>query len=250
MISPNDSKFIFGFLTTIDEPLLALTLEAALANGCANIVVICDAKLPSDKDLALWRERTGDAFKGRESSEALYKLGAAMLPFYFVDSHNSSQTSALINSLGIHCLFNAGTPRKLSNTIINSVEYGVVNVHPGILPKYRGCSCVEWAIYNDDKVGNTAHFMDEEYDTGAIIMSEAYEFPKHASYQMIRTTVYQEGCQFAGRVLASIQTQKIRPADGILQTAASGNYWSPISDKEMAVVVQKLDASEYRYQVL
>lgn len=245
-----DTDFKVGFLTRIDEPLLALTLEAAFANGITNSVVICDSKLMSEKDLKIWRERTGNAFKEFESSDALYKFGSAMLPFYFVDSHNSSQTLDLISALGLHCLFNAGTPRKLTHTIINSVEHGVVNVHPGILPNYRGCSCVEWAILNDDKVGNTAHFMDEDYDTGSIITSEGYDFPKNARYQTIRTTIYREGCHLAGRVLASIKKHKIRPIDGQLQTAASGTYWPPISVDEMATVLQKLDASEYRYQIL
>lgn len=252
-INLNDKphNFTFGFLSTIHAPLLPFTLEAALANGCNDIVVICDSRLPSEKDKKIWQERTGGAFEIVDNrGPSIYNLGNSMIPFYFVDSHNSAQTIDIIKSLGIDCLFNAGTPRKLSNRIIRSVEYGVVNVHPGLLPEYRGCTCVEWAIYNDDKIGNTAHFMDESYDMGPIINSEWYEFPKDADYQAVRVKVYQEGCRMAGRVLGEIKTKRIRPADGLQQNPAQGKYWGPISDDDLAVAISKLQDSKYRYQVL
>jgi methionyl-tRNA formyltransferase len=168
--------------------------------------VICDSKISSEKDIRIWKERTGGVFEKTSSKNInLYNLGESVIPFFFVDSHNSLQTIDIIKSMDIDCLFNAGTPRRLSNNIINSVEHGVVNVHPGILPEYRGCTCVEWAIYNDEKIGNTAHFMDEGYDTGPIITSEWYEFSKNDDYQAIRVKVYQEGLLLAGRVLSEIK---------------------------------------------
>jgi folate-dependent phosphoribosylglycinamide formyltransferase PurN len=247
----NSRNVTFGFLSTIDAPLLPWTLAAALANDCQNIVIICDSKLSSEKDKRLWQERTGGAFDGAANGgPTIYNLGAAEIPFYFVNNHNSEQTIAIINSLGIDCLFNAGTPRKLSKRIIDSAVHGVVNVHPGLLPEYRGCSCVEWAIFNDDKIGNTAHYMDEGYDTGPLITTECYEFPKNADYQSIRVKVYREGCALAGRVLRAIKTNRTRPSDGISQHPEQGKHWSPISDEQMAVVLRKIHDSKYRYQVL
>jgi methionyl-tRNA formyltransferase len=242
-------KFTFGFLSTVHAPLLPLTIQAALANGCTDIVIICDSKLPSEKDNQLWKERTGGKLdKSADGNPDIYSFGNAKIPFYFVDSHNSEQTLALIHSLEIDCLFNAGTPRKISNKIIESVEYGVVNVHPGVLPKYRGCTCVEWAIYNDDKVGNTAHFMSDGYDTGPIIEYETYEFPVNSDYQSVRVKVYQEGCQFSGKILKNIKAKRMRPADGLEQNPKHGKTWSPIPADKMAEVLYKLQNSKYLYQ--
>ena len=66
---------------------------------------------------------------------------------------------------------------------------GVVNIHPGLLPKYRGCSCTEWAILNDEKIGNTAHYMDSEYDSRPIIIKESYDFKKEDNYENVRTKI-------------------------------------------------------------
>jgi methionyl-tRNA formyltransferase len=134
----------FGFLTTIDSPLLSHYLAAALENNVKNIHVIFDAKLISKKDQRLWRERTGGFFDATKlKSPTLYGFGELQPSFYFVDSHNSEVAQSLIGSLKINCLFNAGTPRRLSAAILNSVKHGVLNVHPGLLPAYRGCSAVE-----------------------------------------------------------------------------------------------------------
>ena len=241
----------FGFLTTIDSPLLPHYLAAAQASHVTNIHVLCDAKLISEKDRRIWVERTGGIFDAKNATNpTLHDLGNLQIPFYFVDSHNSEMSLALINRLNINCLFNAGTPRKLSASLLASVKHGIVNVHPGLLPAYRGCSAVEWAISNNDKIANTAHFMSEGYDTGPIIATESYEFPKDADYQAIRNKVYQAGCSLAGRVLSVIQNTKMTPDDATAQDEVSAHYWDPIPDEQMAKVLEKISARAYKYQRL
>lgn len=125
----------FGFLTTIDAPLLPYYLATAQTKNVKNIHVLCDAKLTSEKDQRIWRERTGGFFDaGLGANPTLYSMGNLQIPFYHVDSHNSDLTLSLIKNLKINCLFNAGTPRRLSGALLRSVRHGVINVHPGLLP--------------------------------------------------------------------------------------------------------------------
>lgn len=239
-----------GFLSTIDFPLLPLFLSEAVKAGVQNIHVICDSKTRSDKDQRIWRERTVGAFDiPGDDNPTLYALSRARIPFYFVENHNGDDALALYQRLNIGCLINVGTPRKLSAELLKAIPHGVVNIHPGLLPGYRGCSAVEWALYNDDRVGNTAHFMSEGYDTGPVIVSEAYDFPKNADYPSIRIRVYREGCRMAGQVLASIQRSGMTPADATIQDEALARYWNPIPDEKMAEVVDRVRAGAYRYQV-
>jgi len=55
--------------------------------------------------------------------------------------------------------------------ILSAAGHGVINCHSGILPKYRGMDVVEWAVLEGgrDKIGCTAHFMDQGLDTGDIL---------------------------------------------------------------------------------
>jgi methionyl-tRNA formyltransferase len=60
-------------------------------------------------------------------------------------------------------------------SLIALAPKGVINLHPSLLPKYRGRAPVNWAILNGEKeLGISAHFVDEGMDTGPII--EQYRF--------------------------------------------------------------------------
>jgi methionyl-tRNA formyltransferase len=234
----------FGLLSTIDEPLLPYMISSALSNGVNNIIVICDKKVASDKDRKIWLERTGGSLeRDNDGHVTIYNIADGLVPFYFVESHNNEQTLNIINHYDIKCLLNAGTPRRLSAKIIGSVPNGIVNIHPGLLPNYRGCSCVEWAIYNNDSIWNTAQFMDMDYDTGPIITTQRCEFPIEASYQDIRVRVYRNACILAGHVLALIQNTNMKPADGLPQK--EGTYYDPIPDDKFNSVLQKIKSGRY-----
>ncbi len=204
----------------------------------------------SSKDQKIWQERTLGAFQDTaQAKKKRISLLGIEIPFYFVESHNDSTTISLIRDLGINCLLNAGTPRKLKSSILLSVKYGVVNIHPGILPAYRGASAVEWAIFNDEEVGNTAHFMTENYDEGPIIRFETYKFSKDTSYEDIRIKVYSGGCELAAKVLEMIVEKELLPSQGLAQDTSKAKFWKPISSEKLKVVREKLNNNKYRYQI-
>ncbi len=63
--------------------------------------------------------------------------------------------------------------RKLSKEIFDSSRLGAINMHSGILPFYRGADSEFWALSNGEKekIGVTIHFIDEDLDTGDIILT-------------------------------------------------------------------------------
>src|SRR5262245_31631617 len=100
--SKDPGQISFGFLSTIDCPLLPSFLKAALAHDVKNIFVICDAKVMTEKGRRLWDERTGRAFeKADEGVPTVYSLGKGRIPFFFVKNHNNDDSLNLISELGI-----------------------------------------------------------------------------------------------------------------------------------------------------
>jgi len=240
-----------GVLSTIDNPLLGYFLEEAYQNNLSDMCVILDSKLTSQKDIDIWNRRTiGSKINNNANIPKIYDLKSSEIPFYLVDSHNSRKAEALYRSLEIKCLFNAGTPRKISQKVLDSMTFGVLNVHPGILPIYRGCSCVEWAILNDDEIGNTAHLMDAGYDTGPIIDIEKISFPKDSKYVDIRSEVYIRGYKLAVKVLENMKLRGLRKSDMKNQTLQEGKYWEPIPIELEKKAINKANNSNYRYQLL
>jgi len=57
----------------------------------------------------------------------------------------------------------------LSAQIIKTARYGVINVHPGLLPWARNCGVVGRSLEMGIPIGVTAHYVDEGVDTGRII---------------------------------------------------------------------------------
>lgn len=230
-----------GVLTTLSAPLLPLLLKSLQDEGVDDVCVIADQKLLSAKDQRIWSERTNGAFDSLGIS--LYDFGAGKLPFYLVQNHNGPDCMQLLEQIRPRLLINGGTPRKLGKQILEATPQGVLNVHPGLLPKYRGASCVEWAIYNDDEVGNTAHFMTEEYDAGPIIATEACSFSPNDDYVSMRVQVYRRAIAMMARTVRQLVDTGVTPAQG--QQQGEGMLFSPIGDEEMKTVLDKIASATY-----
>ena len=72
------------------------------------------------------------------------------------------------NNIDLICL--AGFMKILSKTFIKNFGGKILNIHPSLLPKYKGLSTHEKAIKNKDKYsGCTVHFVNSKLDSGRII---------------------------------------------------------------------------------
>ena len=64
--------------------------------------------------------------------------------------------------------------------ILEISKYGAINVHPSLLPKYRGSAPIQWAILNgDEKTGVTTMYLNEEMDAGDIILQTEVKIEKN-----------------------------------------------------------------------
>jgi len=235
-------QFQVGVLSTLTAPLLPRLLQALFESRIRGVCVLLDSKQQSEKDRRIWQERTEGAFAGGPS---LHDFTSHGLAIYAVRSHNDEECIDLIKRLDLSLLINGGTPRKLNSGMLKSVPQGVINVHPGVLPKYRGASCVEWAIYNDERVGNTAHFMADGYDEGPIIQIESYDFSHVDTYRSIRVKTYRESIRLMAETVKKVLHQRLTPDDGQIQGA--GELFPPIPDEKMEQVLIKVAAKSYRY---
>jgi phosphoribosylglycinamide formyltransferase-1 len=72
------------------------------------------------------------------------------------------------NNINLICL--AGFMKILSKSFVNNFKGKILNIHPSLLPKYKGLNTHEKAIKNKDKYsGCTVHFVNSRLDAGKII---------------------------------------------------------------------------------
>lgn len=61
----------------------------------------------------------------------------------------------------------------MKQDVIDIVNGKIFNLHPALLPKYRGCSSLTWAMINgEDECGFSYHYIDAGCDTGNIILQK------------------------------------------------------------------------------
>ncbi len=69
----------------------------------------------------------------------------------------------------------AGYMRLLSPFIVHAYPSRILNIHPSLLPKYKGLHAIEQAIAHHEKeYGITIHYVDEGMDTGEIIAQRKF----------------------------------------------------------------------------
>jgi hypothetical protein len=198
---------MIGILSTLDNPMLPGYLASLESFGVSDYSVICDSRSLSVNQQKLFKDRLGGWSPGGHFGFNLAK-DAWNTPFFFVDNHNSADAVALVARLNCKFLLNAGTPRKLNASVLGSTRYGVLNVHPGALPNYRGKNCPEWAVYYNDSVVLTAHIMDIDYDEGDVLGVEAVDWRSLPSYVEFRKQVYLNSFRLASSVALALSSNK------------------------------------------
>ena len=74
----------------------------------------------------------------------------------------------------------AGFMKVLSKNFINSFDGKILNIHPSLLPKYKGLNTHERVLKNKEKYsGCTVHFVSPELDSGKIIIQKKVKISKN-----------------------------------------------------------------------
>ena len=78
----------------------------------------------------------------------------------------------VLPSNGLICL--AGYMKIISTEFVNEYKFRIMNIHPALLPSFRGLHAQKQALDYGVKVsGCTVHFVNDEVDTGPIILQQA-----------------------------------------------------------------------------
>ena len=82
------------------------------------------------------------------------------------------------NKIELICL--AGFMKILSKNLIKNFNGKIINIHPSLLPKYKGLNTHQRAIDNSDKyTGCTVHYVSSKLDSGKIILQKKIKILKN-----------------------------------------------------------------------
>ena len=113
----------------------------------------------------------------KKDAYGLVRAEKAKIDHYFIDNKNFSSREefeqAIINILNKYepdLVVLAGFMRILSELFVNKYQNKLINIHPSLLPKYKGLDTHRKVLENqDDYHGVTVHFVDNTLDGGPIL---------------------------------------------------------------------------------
>ena len=112
---------------------------------------------------------------------------------FIKDSNRKSFEDRLLkllkkNNVDLICL--AGFMKILSGSFIRKFNKPILNIHPSLLPKYKGLNTHNKAIQNKDKYsGATVHIVNEKLDSGKIIIQKKVKILKTETIKSLQKKV-------------------------------------------------------------
>ncbi|MCY4266046.1 MAG: formyl transferase [Gammaproteobacteria bacterium] len=113
----------------------------------------------------------------------------------------------------------------LKDAAISIPQHGVLNLHSGRLPDYKGVMATFWALLNEEQfIGTTLHTIDDRcIDTGRIVAETTFAVQKEHSYLWHVLALYREGCQIISRAVQTIASGSMPKAT---RQSDAGRYFS------------------------
>ena len=104
--------------------------------------------------------------------------------------------------------------RMLPQVVWGMPRLGTFNLHAALLPQYRGAAPINWAIINGDKeTGITTFFLDENIDTGRIILQERIPIGEEDCLEDIHDRMMMQGAALVQKTVDLIAEGKDEAID-------------------------------------
>ena len=153
------------------------------------------------------------------------------------DELDEPQLIETIKNLDIDAAVVCSFNYKIPKVLLESTHDGFINVHPSMLPKYRGGNPYSRVIMNGEtETGVTVHLMDEGFDTGDIIAQRPYHIHSKATMGTLFNELNVLGIELLLQVLQAYETQ---PLPRLAQPKGDFVSGKGLNDKEIFINYNK-----------
>ena len=142
---------------------------------------------------------------------------------YAPENINSEENIEIIRNLEPDVIFSFYYRQILKQSILDIPKAGCINLHGSLLPGYRGCAPINWAIINGEKeTGVTLHYMLASVDAGDIIAQKKFEISYDDTAKDVNLKVSQAAYDMLIETLPLIREGR---APRISQNITEGSYF-------------------------
>ncbi len=184
----------------------AVILEKLIKNGFIPKAVVCNP----DKLIGRKKILTPPPVK---TGIMNYELGIRNKIKIFQPEKLNSSFKFQVLSFKPDFFIVAAYSKILPKEILEIPRLGAINVHPSLLPKWRGPSPIQSTILNgDEKTGVSIILMDEKIDHGPILAMREVEFPiSNFQFSILSQKLAELGANLLIEILPKFLTGEIKP---------------------------------------
>ncbi len=132
--------------------------------------------------------------------------------------------------LGVVVAYGLIIPKR----IIELFPKGIINLHPSLLPKYRGPAPIQWAILNgENETGVSIIYLTEELDAGDILLQEKVKILPEDNAETLSNRLSIIGAELLERAIRLIELDNVNP---IPQEKLGQPTYAPKIEPEMGKI--------------
>ncbi len=100
----------------------------------------------------------------------------------------------------------------IPQNILDIPKFGALNIHPSLLPKYRGPSPIQAAILNGDKTSGISIIkMDAKMDHGPVIYTKEFSLSNLDNFQTLSTNMFGRSAKILPEIITAFISGKLTP---------------------------------------
>jgi phosphoribosylglycinamide formyltransferase-1 len=167
----------------------------------------------------------------KEDAFALVRAKTHHISGFFVDPKGKDRTAhedeidAVLRDHQVELVVGAGYMRLLSPTFVKKWQHRLINIHPALLPSFKGTNGQRDALQYGVKIsGCTTHFMDSDMDHGPIILQAAVKVLPGDDRDALATRILAVEHQLLPRTV-QLFTQKRLLIEGRSVVILPGDSW-------------------------
>ena len=162
------------------------------------------------------------------------------IPFIKCNDLNDDKTLNFLKKQRPDIILSIGS-QIVNESFLRIPSIGILNVHMGILPEYRGIGVTEWPIIEDRLedvgLGITLHFMERGVDTGPIIMKKKFPIKKGMFIKNIELNYLPEMVDF---MISGVRMARDAILESTPQKKQDGRQYFAIHKRMKIIVNEKL----------
>lgn len=203
--------------------------------GFGNIVLEALSKISFVDDVIVFTRKENERFPYYECDYIVNLCKERNIKFYLDKKVSSRDTYKKIIDFSPDIILVATFHQKIPKNIIELSKKGAINIHPSLLPKYRGPTPTHWTIINgEEKAGITFHFIDKEFDKGDILFQKEVSIGDLTDGELRRRLAVLAG-EVIEEFLSNFVNGRLKPHP---QKAEEGSYHPKITSQEAIVLLK------------